>query len=66
MFKQENAASIFKQSNQYFLLITRKNIDYLPISVENIFHLKNEGIKHFLSMRILHTQKYYKALFSEK
>lgn len=47
IFKQSNAATIFRQSRHQFLLITRKNIDYLPVSVENIFHLKNEGKKHF-------------------
>lgn len=47
VFKQRDAAKIFKRSKHQFLLITRKNLDYLPISVENIFHLCNKGRKHY-------------------
>lgn len=47
VFQQNDAGTIFKESPHQFLLITRKNLDYLPVSVENIFHLRNEGKKHF-------------------
>ncbi len=47
VFKHRDAASVFKKSRHPFLLITRKNLDYLPVSVENIYHLRNEGKKHF-------------------
>lgn len=47
VFKQKETAGIFRRSKHQFLLITRKNLDYLPISVENIFHLRNEGKRHY-------------------
>lgn len=53
VFRQANAAAIFKGSQHQFLLITRKNIDYLPVSVENIYHLRNEGRKHFFLNMIM-------------
>ncbi len=50
VFKHRDAASVFKKSRHPFLLITRKNLDYLPVSVENIYHLRNEGKKHFFEI----------------
>lgn len=49
IFRQKNAGEVFKQCPYQFLLIIRskQQLDYLPVSVEGIFHLRNEGKKHF-------------------
>lgn len=43
LLKRKDAASIFKNSNNYFIIITRKILDYLPVSIDNYLMLENEN-----------------------
>lgn len=43
LLKQKDAASIFRHSDNYFIIITRKKLDYLPVSINNYLKLENNG-----------------------
>lgn len=43
LLKQKDAASIFRHSDNYFIIITRKKLDYLPVSINNYLKLENKG-----------------------
>lgn len=55
-----NAGTVFEKNKHQFLIITRSelDLDYLPVPVEGIFHLRNEGKKHFFERD--YTVKYEK------
>lgn len=46
LLKDPEIASILQKSNNYFILITRKEIDYLPISVDSYYSMSIKGTHH--------------------
>lgn len=47
ILNEPDVASIFKNSRNYFLVITRDNLDYIPVSVENVWNIKESGKYHW-------------------
>lgn len=43
LLRQSNIARILKESNNYFIIITRKQLGYLPISVDSFYSLLTVG-----------------------
>lgn len=43
LLKQYNVASLLKESKNYFLIISRKNMNWLPLSVDNYYKLEYEN-----------------------
>ncbi|KSV58740.1 hypothetical protein [Acetivibrio ethanolgignens] len=50
LFKEYDVATLFKESNNYFVIINRdvESLGYLPIQVDNIFRVKSSGKFHTL------------------
>ncbi len=47
LLKQYNVASLLQESNNYFLIISRKNMNWLPLSVDNYYKLEyKNGINY--------------------
>lgn len=53
LFKMHNIATLFKESDNYFIIINRdeKTLGFLPIHVDNIFSMKTSGKFHTLERR---------------
>lgn len=43
LLKRHGAASLLKNSDNYFVIITRKKLDYLPVSIDNYYRFENKG-----------------------
>lgn len=48
LLKKDDIASILKESPNYFLIITRKELDYLPVSIDNYHYISINGKNHEL------------------
>lgn len=48
LWKEHNLASLFQQSDNYFLIISRDTLDWLPLAVTNLYQMQIEGKNHFL------------------
>lgn len=46
ILREPNISSILRKSKNYFILITRKILDFLPVSVDNYYEMKTTGIVH--------------------
>ncbi len=48
LLKRPDIASLLQNSNNYFLIISRDNYDFLPVCVESIYEMKTESIRHWI------------------
>ncbi len=48
ILRSYNIANMLKQSNNYFILISRHTFDFLPLSIENLYTLHVDGKNHAL------------------
>ena len=47
----KNIGTLLKNSDNYFVIISRKKFDWLPVSVDNVFKIKQSGQNyHFVPM----------------
>lgn len=49
LMRQRNTASILRESDNYFIIISRKPIDYLPLCVENLYEMCTSGREHWIT-----------------
>ena len=48
---EPDAASILKDSDNYFIILYRKNLDFLPLCVENLYEMHTNGRGHWLQQK---------------
>ena len=48
MSREPNVASMLQESDNYFIIIYRKNLDFLPLCVENLYEMRTNGRGHWL------------------
>ena len=48
LLKRKDIATLLKESDNYFIIITRKRLDWLPVSVDNTFKIVSNGKLHEL------------------
>lgn len=48
LMRASNVASLLLNSKNYFIIITRKNLDYLPLCVESLYNMMTNGKYHWL------------------
>lgn len=48
LLQRSNIAKLFQESDNYFIIITRKCLDWLPVSVDNVFKVVGKGKEHVL------------------
>ncbi len=48
MSREPNVASMLQESDNYFIIIYRKNLDFLPLCVENLHEMRTNGRGHWL------------------
>ena len=46
ILREPDISTILRKSKNYFILITRKILDFLPVSVDNYYEMKTMGIVH--------------------
>lgn len=46
ILREPDISTILRKSKNYFILITRKILDFLPVSVDNYYEMKTSGIVH--------------------
>ena len=51
ILRKPNVASILWESDNYFIIIYRKNLDFLPLCVENLYEMQAGGRKHWVQPR---------------
>ncbi len=51
ILQQPNLAEILKESDNYFIIISRDNLDFLPLCVENIYDMKTNGKIHWIEQK---------------
>lgn len=48
VLREPGVASILQESDNYFIIIYRKNLDFLPLCVENLYEMQADGRKHWI------------------
>ena len=51
ILREPDAASILQDSDNYFIIIYRKNLDSLPLCVENLYKMQTNGRGHWLQQK---------------
>lgn len=51
ILREPDAASILRESDNYFVIISRKNLDFLPLCVENLYEMQTNGRGHWLQQK---------------
>ena len=63
LLKKYNVATLFQQSPNYFILISRKNMNWIPLSIDNYYKLEyKNGINYNKSIFNRYQQLYFSGV----
>lgn len=51
ILREPGVAGILKESDNYFIIICRKNLDFLPLCVENLYEMVTNGRGHWIKQK---------------
>lgn len=51
ILRDPDIATILKESDNYFIIIYRKNLDFLPLCIENLYEMQTNGREHWLQQK---------------
>ncbi|MCI9077573.1 MAG: hypothetical protein HFH68_01445 [Lachnospiraceae bacterium] len=51
ILREPDVASILQKSDNYFIIIYRKNLDFLPLCVENLYEMETNGRVHWIRQK---------------
>lgn len=51
ILREPDAAAMLQESDNYFVIIYRKNLDFLPLSIENLYEMQTNGRGHWLRQK---------------
>lgn len=51
ILKEPDVAGILQESDNYFIIICRKNLDFLPLCVENLYEMVTNGRGHWIKQK---------------
>lgn len=51
ILREPDVASILQKSDNYFILFYRKNLDFLPLCVENLYEMQTNGRGHWIQQK---------------
>lgn len=51
ILREPDIATMLQESDNYFILISRKNLDFLPLCVENLYDMQTNGRGHWLQQK---------------
>lgn len=51
ILREPDAAAMLQESDNYFVIIYRKNLDFLPLCIENLYEMQTNGRGHWLRQK---------------
>lgn len=53
ILSDRNLSNALKNSNNYFIIISRKKMDFLPLAVDSLYDMKTDGKNHWIEPRYI-------------